>query len=85
MDNGSRNYDVAGQRLPSVTTILGKTKDDTFLKNWIKKKGKEEAERIANEKEEKRQKKRKDKGLVGSRSMFSRAGGKGFYYEGEEI
>ena len=45
----------------------------------------EEAEKIANEKEEKRQKKRKDKGLVGSRSMFSRAGGKGFYYEGEEI
>ena len=45
----------------------------------------EEAERIANEKEEKYQKKRKDKGLVGSRSMFSRAGGKGFYYEGEEV
>ena len=45
----------------------------------------EEAERFANEKEEKRQKRRKDKGLVGSRSMFSRAGGKGFYYEGEEI
>ena len=46
MDNGSRNYDVAGQRLPSVTTILGKTKDDTFLKDWIKKKGEKEAERI---------------------------------------
>ena len=46
MDNGSRNYDVAGYRLPSVTTILGKTKDDTFLKDWIKKKGKAEAERI---------------------------------------
>ena len=48
MDNGSRNYDVAGYRLPSVTTILGKTKDDTFLKDWIKKKGKKEAERIKN-------------------------------------
>jgi len=46
LDHGARNYDVAGERLPSVTTILGKTKDDTFLKNWIKKKGKEEAERI---------------------------------------
>ena len=44
MDNGSRNYDVAGQRLPSVTTILGKTKDDTFLKDWIKKKGEKDAE-----------------------------------------
>ena len=46
MDNGSRNYEVAGYRLPSVTTILGRTKDDTFLKDWIKKKGKKEAERI---------------------------------------
>ena len=46
MDNGSRNYDVAGYRLPSVTTVLSKTKDDSFLKDWIKKKGKAEAERI---------------------------------------
>ena len=46
MDNGSRNYEVAGYRLPSVTTILGRTKDDTFLKDWIAKKGKKEAERI---------------------------------------
>ena len=46
MDNGSRNYDVAGYRLPSVTTILGRTKDDTYLKKWIASKGKKEAERI---------------------------------------
>tara|TARA_R110000868_G_scaffold37027_3_gene131029 strand:+ start:208 stop:933 length:726 start_codon:yes stop_codon:yes gene_type:complete len=46
MDHGQRRYDVAGYRLPSVTTILGRTKDDTFLKDWIKKKGKAEAERI---------------------------------------
>ena len=46
LDHGARNYDVAGQRLPSVTTILGKTKDDTFLKDWIKKKGEKEAEKI---------------------------------------
>ena len=43
---GSRNYDIAGYRLPSVTTILGKTKDDTYLKKWIADKGKAEAERI---------------------------------------
>ena len=43
---GSRNYDIAGYRLPSVTTILGKTKDDTYLKKWIADKGKKEAERI---------------------------------------
>ena len=48
-DNGSRNYDVAGERLPSVTTILGKTKDDQFLKDWIKRKGRKEAERIKNQ------------------------------------
>ena len=46
MDHGSRNYDVAGSRLPSVTTILGRTKDDQFLKDWITRKGKTEAERI---------------------------------------
>ena len=46
LDNGSRNYDIAGYRLPSVTTILGRTKDDTYLRKWIAQKGKEEAERI---------------------------------------
>jgi glucuronate isomerase len=30
MDHGSRIYDVAGYRLPSVTTILGKTKDKSI-------------------------------------------------------
>jgi len=49
MDNGTRNYDVAGYRLPSVTTVLGKTKDDSFLKDWIKRKGRKEAERIKNQ------------------------------------
>ena len=48
MDQGSRIYDVAGYRLPSVTTVLGKTKDQTFLKDWIAKKGEAEAERIKN-------------------------------------
>ena len=43
-EHGSRNYDVAGYRLPSVTTILGRTKDETYLRQWIAKKGKEEAE-----------------------------------------
>ena len=48
MDHGSRIYDVAGYRLPSVTTILGKTKDQKFLQDWIAKKGAKEAERIKN-------------------------------------
>ena len=47
-DHGSRIYDVAGYRLPSVTTILGKTKDQKFLQDWIAKKGAKEAERIKN-------------------------------------
>ena len=47
-DHGSRIYDVAGYRLPSVTTILAKTKDQKFLQDWIAKKGAKEAERIKN-------------------------------------
>ena len=30
-------------------------------------------------------KKRKAKGMIGMRSLFSRAGGRGFYQEGKEI
>ena len=47
-DHGSRLYDVNGTRLPSVTTILGKTKDQQFLKNWKAKVGEAEADRIKN-------------------------------------
>ena len=49
MDNGTRNYEVAGYRLPSVTTILGRTKDKSFLNDWIARKGRKEAERIKNQ------------------------------------
>ena len=38
-----------------------------------------------NEAKEKKYKSRVDRGLVGSRSLFSRAGGRGFYTEGEEV
>ena len=47
-DQGTRLYDVNGSRLPSVTTILGATKDQQFLKNWKAKVGEQEAERIKN-------------------------------------
>ena len=47
-DQGSRIYDINGSRLPSVTTILGKTKDQKFLKDWKAKVGETEAERIKN-------------------------------------
>jgi hypothetical protein len=36
------------------------------------------------EAKDKKLKRRKSKGMVGMRSLFSRAGGKGFYYEGKE-
>jgi hypothetical protein len=47
-EKSGRVYDVDGSRLPSVTSILGKTKDEQFLKDWIKKVGEKEAERIKN-------------------------------------
>ena len=47
-DHGSRIYDVNGYRLPSVTTILGATKNTEFLKKWKAKVGEQEAERIKN-------------------------------------
>ena len=46
--HGSRTYDVQGLRLPSVTTVLAKTKDQSYLTNWKNKVGHEEAERIKN-------------------------------------
>ncbi len=47
-DHGSRTYDIQGMKLPSVTTILAKTKDQSFIKRWKEKVGHEEAERIKN-------------------------------------
>ena len=47
-DHGTRLYDVNGTRLPSVTTILARTKDQKFLKEWKAKVGEAEADRIKN-------------------------------------
>ena len=47
-NHGSRSYDVDGTKLPSVTTILAQTKDQTYLDRWKAKVGYEEAERIKN-------------------------------------
>ena len=47
-DHGTRLYDVNGTRLPSVTTILGRTKNQQFIKDWKAKVGEQEAERIKN-------------------------------------
>ena len=48
MDHGSRTYQVDGFNLPSVTTILSRTKDQSILTKWRNKVGHEEAERIFN-------------------------------------
>ena len=47
-ESGNRVYDVTGTRLPSVTTILARTKNQQFLTDWKNKVGHEEAERIKN-------------------------------------
>ena len=47
-DHGTRVYDIQGYKLPSVTTILAKTKDKEYLDRWRKKIGHEEADRIFN-------------------------------------
>ena len=45
----------------------------------------EEKERIKKEAKQTEYKKRIAKGMVGSRSMFSKAGGQGFYDEGKKV
>jgi len=45
---GTRVYEISNYRLPSVTTILGATKNQDFIKKWKAKVGEENAERIKN-------------------------------------
>jgi hypothetical protein len=47
-ESGTRVYDFNGSRLPSVTTILGATKNKKFLQDWKAKVGEERAEQIKN-------------------------------------
>jgi len=44
-----RVYQVEDLKLPSITSILSKTKDRAFLDEWVARVGKEEAERIRND------------------------------------
>ena len=48
VDTGTRYYDFAGVRLPSVTTVLAKTKNQEYLTAWKNKVGHEKAESIKN-------------------------------------
>ena len=45
---GKRVYEINSSRLPSVTTILGATKNQDFIKKWKAKVGEAEADRIKN-------------------------------------
>ena len=45
---GIRHYDFQGSRLPSVTTILAKTKNQSYLTAWKNKIGYDKAEQIKN-------------------------------------
>ena len=47
-EDSGRLYDVAGYRLPSVTSILSRTKDQQFIKDWKAKVGEKKAEEIKN-------------------------------------
>ena len=47
-DTGKRVYEINNYRLPSVTTILGATKNQEFIKQWKAKVGEKEADRIKN-------------------------------------
>ena len=48
-NSGKRLYNTPSGNLPSVTTILDRTKDKTFLVEWKKRVGEEEANRITKE------------------------------------
>ena len=48
VDTGTRFYDFQGMRLPSVTTVLAKTKNQSYLTAWKNKVGHEKAEAIKN-------------------------------------
>ena len=47
-DKGNRTYAVGETKLPSVTTILSRTKDQGFIRRWKAKVGNEQAEVIKN-------------------------------------
>ena len=44
-----RTYHTPDGSYPSITTVLGKTSDNTWLQRWIEKVGEEEARRVSKE------------------------------------
>ena len=48
-DLGPGTYHTPDGSYPSITTILGKTSDNTWLQKWIERVGEEEARRVSKE------------------------------------
>ena len=47
-ESGKRVYEISNYRLPSVTTVLGATKNQDFIKKWKARVGEVNAEKIKN-------------------------------------
>jgi len=68
------------------STSYKETPADKALREDIERKKKKEEEELKRlEAKEARIKKRKSKGMLGSRSLFSKSGMQGFYRDGEQI
>ena len=66
-----------GSKSPPRDLVLEKQMEDR------RKESEAEKKRLDLKKKEKKW--RREQGMVGSRSLFTKAGGKGFFYEGEEV
>tara|TARA_R110002110_G_scaffold126041_2_gene304467 strand:- start:653 stop:877 length:225 start_codon:yes stop_codon:yes gene_type:complete len=73
-----------------MSSMFGSTKyresaaDKQLRLDIAKRKKEEEQTKLDQEKKIKHKKSRRKKGLIGSRSMFTRAGGRGYVTDGEE-
>ena len=67
---------IFGSKSPPCDLVLEKQMEARRLE--------EEAAKKLKAEKDKEKKWRKDQGMVGTRSLFSKAGGGGFFYEGEE-
>ena len=67
---------IFGSKSPPRDLVLEKQMEARRLE--------EEAAKKAKTEKDKEKKWRKEQGMVGTRSLFSKAGGGGFFYEGDE-
>jgi hypothetical protein len=65
-------------KIPSIP------RDEELERQMEERRKEEEDEKSRKAEQDKEKKWRKGQGMVGTRSLFSKAGGGGFFYEGEE-